>query len=194
MKDMKEKIGHAKFVIKTASWRFLAHRTVHWTGPVSNGSCLDAIDEIKGLLDTDPNKEVNLVVTSPGGPTGIAMSFYDAMRTIYRPHLRTIGSGDVDSSGIIVFLSGKERYVTSNTTMLLHMAGRSFDHNKRYTVADMEAMVKEDKLKDFQYASLIASNSNGRLTTQKALEMMATNTILTSYEAAEYGIAHHVLE
>jgi len=171
---------------------FSSERTVHWMGGVSHANFLDVMDEIKGLMSR-PLEPINLIVTSAGGPTGIAMSFYDSMRKMYRPYLRTVGSGDVDSSGVIVFLSGTERYITSNTTMLLHLAGRMFDGSRRYTVPDMEAIIKEDKLKDFQYASVIAENSDGRLTASRVLDMMAANTILTSLEAVELGIAHKVL-
>lgn len=173
---------------------FAPERTIHWMGAVNQGNFLDVMDDIRELIASGHGKPINLVVTSAGGPTGVAMSFYDSINKIYRPVLQTVGSGDVDSAGVIVFLAGTKRYVTSNTTMLLHMAGRTFEGGKRYTVADMEAMVKEDKLKDFQYASVIAENSNGRLTVQKVLDMMAGNTILTSYEALELGLAHYVLE
>lgn len=171
---------------------FAPERTMHWMGGVSQANFLDNVDELKSLMmrGDDP---INLVVTSAGGPTGIAMSFYDSVRKVYRTKLRTIGAGDVDSSGIIVFLAGSERYITTNTTMLLHLAGRTFDSSRRYTVPDMDAMAKEDKLKDFQYASVISENSNGRLTTDKVLTMMAANTILTSLEAVELGLAHQVL-
>src|SRR6201999_4389177 len=101
-----------------------------------------------------------LFITSPGGPTGTAMSFYDTIRHVLKPNLVTIGSGDVDSSGIIIFLSGTRRYMTSRTTLLLHPAGRVFG-NQRFTTKEMEAMLAEDRMKDQQYASLIAQNSHG---------------------------------
>jgi ATP-dependent protease ClpP protease subunit len=141
----------------------------------------------------NPMETINLVVTSHGGPTGIGMSFYDTMRSVYRPNLCTIGSGDVDSSGIIVFLAGNERYITPNTTLLLHLAGRVFDTPKRFTTPEMESIVKEDKLKDFQYASVIADRSEGKLTVQEVLDLMAHNTVLTPSEAVELGIAHSIL-
>ena len=53
--------------------------------------------------------------------------------------------------------------------------------------------VKEDKLKDFQYASVIADRSNGTLTVQKVLDLMANNTVLSASEAVELGIAHAIL-
>src|SRR3989338_11479148 len=94
----------------------------------------------------------SLVVNSYGGPTGVGMSFYDAVESWLRPNLTTVGSGDVDSSGIIVFLSGEKRYLTKNTTLLFHLAGRTFSTEKRFSTADLENILKEDKLKDYQYA------------------------------------------
>jgi ATP-dependent Clp protease, protease subunit len=172
---------------------FNTTRTLQWIGGVSGGILADITDRVQSLMVENPLEPINLVVTSHGGPTGIGMSFYDTMKSVYRPHLRTIGSGDVDSSGIIVFLTGTERYITPNTTLLLHLAGRVFDSPKRFTTPEMESIVKEDKLKDFQYASVIAENSNGKLSVQKVLDLMASNTVLTAGEAVEIGIAHAIL-
>lgn len=172
---------------------FRPDRTLQWIGGISANILSDITERVQALLADDPVEPVNLVVTSHGGPTGIGMSFYDTMRAVYRPHLRTVGSGDVDSSGIIVFLAGEERYITPNTTLLLHLAGRVFDTPKRFTTPEMESIIKEDKLKDMQYASVIAERSNGKLPLQKVLELMARNSVLTADEAVEYGLAHAIL-
>ncbi len=169
-------------------------RTLQWIGGVSGGMLADITDRIQALLIENAAEPIHLIVTSHGGPTGIGMSFYDTMRSVYKPNLLTIGSGDVDSSGIIVYLSGETRYITPNTTLLLHLAGRTFDSPKRLTTPEMESIVKEDKLKDFQYASVIADRSNGRLTVQEVLDLMANNTVLTASEAVSLGIAHAILE
>jgi ATP-dependent protease ClpP protease subunit len=168
-------------------------RTVEWIGSVNSESYNRTLQKIKELQEKDPLEIINLIVTSPGGSSGVAMSFYDVMRTIYRTNLCCIGSGDVDSSGIIIFLTGRTRILTPNTTLLLHMAGRSFDGTKRMTSAELRAMAEEDELKDFQYAAIIAEASEGRLAQYEVLEMMRKNTILTPQLAVEYGLAHSVL-
>jgi ATP-dependent protease ClpP protease subunit len=171
-----------------------SERVVHWTGGVYGEMQKSVLKEISDYMKENKNGEITLVVTSAGGPTGIGMSFYDSVKSIYKPNLHTIGSGDVDSSGITVLLSGNRRSITENTTLLLHLAGRTFDNGKRYTVKDMETMLKEDNLKNYQYASLIAKESNGKLSTEKVLEMMEKETVLTAQEAVHLGIAHTVLQ
>lgn len=147
---------------------------------------------IEKHMDADPKKPINLFVTSTGGPTGSAMSFYDTVRHIIHPNLVTIGSGDVDSSGILIFLSGEWRYVTARTTLLLHPAGRMFG-NQRYTTEEMEAMLAEDTLKDLQYASVLADNSRGKLSVNDVLDLMRKHTILSPSELVSYGLADDIL-
>ncbi len=77
--------------------------------------------------------------------------------------------------------------------MLLHLAGRTFDQSKRFTAVDMASMLAEDKLKDYQYASVVAQATNGKYSPEKILNMMARNTILTPQEAVNMGLAHRVL-
>jgi ATP-dependent Clp protease, protease subunit len=169
------------------------NRSMEWFGGVSYSNLEKVIVGMKELMAQDPKEEIQLTVNSFGGITGIGMSFYDSVKSIHKPNLTTIGSGDVDSSGIIVFLAGDKRYLTKNTTMLLHLGGRTLESAKRFSTADLEDILREDKLKDYQYACVVADSTDGRCTTEKVLEMMSNNTILTAEEAVNLGLAHKVL-
>ena len=168
-------------------------RTVEWFGTVTHENLRNTVGKIKELMAADALSEVTLLVNSPGGATGIAMSFYDTVRSVLKPNLATIGTGDVDSSGIIIFLSGSKRSLTRNTTLLFHLAGRTFGTEKRFSSADLEDILKEDKLKDYQYACAVSDATLGRLSTEKVLNMMKKNTVLTAEEAVSLGIAHRVI-
>lgn len=168
-------------------------RTLEWLGGVSYSNLELTLSGIKKFIKEDPKREIHLLVNSFGGGTGIGMSFYDTVRTWLKPKLYTIGSGDVDSSGVLIFLSGEKRFLTPNTTMLLHLGGRTFDKEKRFSTGDMENILKEDKLKDFQYASVVSEATEGKCTPEKILELMSQNTILTAEEAVNMGLAHTIL-
>ena len=169
-------------------------RTLEWLGGVNYENLEKTLSGVKELLAEDPAEEIHLMVNSYGGATGIGMSFYDAVKSWLRPNLITIGSGDVDSSGIIVFLAGQKRYLTKNTTLLFHLAGRTFGTEKRFSTADMENMLKEDKLKDYQYACVVSDATSGRYSPEKILDLMAHNTVFTSEEAVSMGLDHKVLD
>lgn len=164
----------------------------YW-GPVRQTTNEKVFAEVKRRLSLGVQEEFYLLVTCTGGPSGLAMSFYDALRKVLKPQLITVGMGDVDSSGIIIFLSGVKRYVTPNTTLLLHPAGRRFSGSERFTASEIEAMAREDRLKDRQYASILAENSPV-LETEDVLAMMRNNTVLTPEELVRYGLAHAILE
>lgn len=168
-------------------------RMVEWFGGVSYENLERVTQEIKRLMVHDPAEEIQLLVNSFGGATGIGMSFYDTMTTLIKPNLVTVGSGDVDSSGIIVFLTGRRRFLTKNTTLLLHLAGRTLDQPKRYSSGDFENMLREDKLKDYQYACVVSDATNGMHSPEKVLALMEKDTILSAEEALAMGLAHRIL-
>ena len=169
-------------------------RTVEWLGGVDFDNLEKVLSRVKELVAADASDEIHLMVNSYGGPTGVGMSFYDAVKSWLKPKLTTIGSGYVDSSGIIVFLAGEKRYITKNTTLLFHLAGRTFAENKRFSTADMENMLKEDKVKDYQYACIVSDATEGKYSPEGILKLMAENTVLTAEEAVNMGLAHKVLE
>lgn len=144
-------------------------------------------------MHISPDRELYLIVTSNGGSTGAGMSFYDTMQYILRPNLLTIGSGDVDTSSMLVLLSGSKRFVTKNTTVFLHSACRTFDGSRKYTASEMECMAKEDRVKDQQYAYTL-SDRGKNITTHEVLDMMEKNTILTPRELFSLGLVDGILE
>ncbi|MEA2701485.1 MAG: ATP-dependent Clp protease, protease subunit [Candidatus Parcubacteria bacterium] len=174
--------------------QFPPERMIEYLGMVNYATSERVIEEIRELVREDATKDISLLVTCAGGPSGTAMGFYDTVRSVLKPKLTTIGSGDVDSSGVVIFLAGDTRYVTKNTTLLFHMAGGNFEGNKRYTSVEIDAILREYRLKDFQYASIVAERSNGRLTSEQVLSMMEKNTILTPPELVSYGLADAILK
>ncbi len=169
-------------------------RMLEWFGGVNDHNLKETIAGIKSLMKENREEEIQLLINSHGGVTGIGMSFYDSVRTLLKPNLTTIGSGDVDSSGIIILLSGTRRFLTKNTTLLLHLAGRNFSTEKRFSTLDMENLLKGDKLKDYQYACVVSDATGGRYTPEAVLEMMKNETVLNAEEAVNMGLAHKVLD
>jgi len=166
----------------------LPSRTVRYIGPITRATNERLLKQIEKLVHEAPDEEIFLFITSTGGPTGTAISFFDTIRYVLKPRLVTIGSGDVDSSAVIIFLSGSRRFVTKRTTLLLHPAGRIFG-TQRYTAREMEAMLVEDRHKDDQYATIIAEHSQGSLTKENVLSMMEAHTILSPDRLVELDLA-----
>ncbi len=173
---------------------FPVERMCEYFGVVNYATNERVLTALKNLSKKFPTDSLYLMVTSAGGPSGTAMSFYDMVHSVLRPALTTIGSGDVDSSALLIFLTGERRYVTKHTTALLHRAGREFEPGKRVTSQELAAMAREDALKDEQYAAIVAERSHGILQQHQVLELMDANTTLTPDEFVAYGLADSILE
>lgn len=65
------------------------------------------------------NKPIRLFITSNGGSVHQALSMYDLIQGLRIP-VHTICRGYVASAGTILSLAGKNRYITSNSYMLIH--------------------------------------------------------------------------
>lgn len=168
-------------------------RSVEYFGIVNYATTERVIEETRALFAEDPHEPIYLNITSAGGPTGTAMSFYDHMRYVLKAPLVTIGAGDVDSSGIILLQTGHTRFLTPHTTLLLHSAGRTFEPGIRYTAGEIEAMYKEDRIKDLYYASILAEHSHGKLDQKEVLKLMERQTLLSAPQAVTYGFADAVI-
>src|SRR3954470_23442761 len=73
-------------------------RTLRYVGSVLRASNERIITAMEKLINKAPEEEIALLVTSPGGATGIAMNFYDSIRHILKPKLVSLASGEIDSS------------------------------------------------------------------------------------------------
>lgn len=72
------------------------------------------------MSDEDFNV-VNLFIDSEGGDLDAAMKLIDAMRMSSTP-VRTIAWGKVYSAGLLIFMSGQERLISQNCSILSHNA------------------------------------------------------------------------
>jgi len=92
---------------------------------------IDDIDKVsvKGAIEwifdcnfSEQHSDIlNLIVCSPGGDLNAAFALIDTMAGSSIP-IRTIGLGQICSSGLLIFISGKkgERILTPNTSILSH--------------------------------------------------------------------------
>jgi len=181
-------------VLKGAGARplFPLDRIVEYFGCVNYATNERVINQIK-KLSLASNERVYMVVTSAGGPSGSAMGFFDALTSLIRANLTTIGAGDVDSSGMVVFLTGEKRYVTKHTSGLLHPAGGVFENGKRMSAVEVKAILDEYEFKDEQYAEILSSRSRGKITKAEVLALMHAHTTLKPEDFIRYGFADSIL-
>lgn len=89
-------------------------------------------------LDKDKNKynNIDLHITSDGGDTISGLLGYDLIKSS-KNQINTYCNGFVASSASILFLGGKQRFMTKNSFIMIHQLSINNFHGKLYEIDDM---------------------------------------------------------
>src|SRR6266705_1319436 len=69
------------------------------------------------FLQNDPrNEKITFIITTPGGDMTYMFSIYDLIQSSKKP-IRTLGTGEVASAGVLLLACGHERLVTDNIVL-----------------------------------------------------------------------------
>lgn len=140
------------------------------------------------LENTDPDKEIQMYINSPGGGVYAGLGIYDTMQYI-KPQVATICTGMAASMGAVLLCAGEKgkRSALKHSRVMIHqpMGGTNGQ------ATDMEITLNEIlKLKKELYT--IISNHSGK--PYKKVETDSDRDYwMTSEEAKAYGMIDEVL-
>src|SRR5690606_27521613 len=110
---------------KTSVALFDKFANIQLNGPVCAETINPIVDFIIGANLTNGEGQnlnvINLFIDTEGGDLHAAMKLIDAIRMSEIP-VRTIGWGKVASAGLIIFMAGRERFLSENCSILSHNA------------------------------------------------------------------------
>jgi ATP-dependent protease ClpP protease subunit len=135
-----------------------------------------------------------LVVNSCGGVISSSYAFIDIVLASKNVVLDTFAVGDVSSMAIPIFLTGQRRIVAPSTTMTIHEVGKSFTKDSRYSLSELCHIVGSLQRSQDLYANFVSSKSDGKLSTNRVMEMMKIATEIGAKEAVELGLAHEIMD
>jgi ATP-dependent Clp endopeptidase proteolytic subunit ClpP len=140
-------------------------------------------------MDPQP-KTLTLYINSRGGDICGAFGLIDLMRSS-KHTIRTIGIGNVMSSGFMIFAAGTkgQRYIGENTSILCHQY--SDEHEGKYH--DLKSRIQEGDRINSRMVDLLVKNSGLSQKAVKSKLLNATDVWLTAHQTIEYGIADHIL-
>lgn len=140
------------------------------------------------LESTDPNKDIQIYINSPGGSVYAGLGIYDTMQYI-RPEIATICTGMAASMGAVLLCGGAagKRTALKHSRVMIHqpLGGA------RGQASDIEITAKEiQKLKKELYE--IISYHSGK-SYDDVWKDSDRDYWMTSTEAKEYGMIDEVL-
>ena len=136
----------------------------------------------------DPERDINLYITSPGGVITAGLAIYDTMQLI-RPNVSTICVGMAASMGTVLLCGGAagKRYALPNSTIHLHHAlGGAQGQASDIEIAAREIIRMQDKIRK------IISEHTGQ-SYEKIARDTARDFYMSSEQAQEYGLIDIVM-
>ena len=166
----------------------LKERIVFLNTPINDQVANVIIAQLLFLEREDPDRDINLYITSPGGVVSAGLAIYDTMQLI-NPAVSTICLGMAASMATILLSGGAKgkRYALPNSTIHMHQPlGGAQGQASDIEIAAREIIRLQDKLR-----SMLAEN------TGQPYDKIATDTdrdyYLTAEQATEYGLIDEIL-
>ncbi len=108
---------------RTTRWdlfsRLLSERIIRLDGEV-NGAMASVVQaSLQYLNSQSKDKEIHMIINSPGGSVLDGLAIYDTMREIEAP-IHTRGYGLMASMGSLLLVAGDKRFAAKNSSIMIH--------------------------------------------------------------------------
>jgi ATP-dependent Clp protease protease subunit len=166
----------------------LKERIVFLNTPINDQIANIIIAQLLFLEREDPDRDINLYISSPGGVVSAGFAIYDTMQLI-SPDVSTICLGMAASMATLLLSGGTKgkRYALPNSTIHMHQPlGGAQGQASDIEIAAREIIRLQEKLR-----TMLAEH------TGQPYEKIAVDTdrdyYLTADQAAEYGLIDEIL-
>jgi ATP-dependent Clp protease, protease subunit len=141
------------------------------------------------LESTDPKRDIQMFINSPGGSVIDGMGIYDTMQYV-APDIATICTGLAASMGSVLLAAGHKgkRSCLKHSRVMVHQPSGGMQGQ----ASDMEISYKLMKQLQKELYDILAEHTGQSYA--KIEEDCDRDTWMTSYEAKEYGLVDEVLD
>ena len=166
----------------------LRERIVFLNTPINDRVANTIIAQLLFLEREDPDRDINLYITSPGGVIRSGFAIYDTMRLI-TPDVSTICLGMAASMASFLLAGGAKgkRYALPNSTIHTHQAMGGAQGQ----ASDIEIAAREILRLERQLNTILAENTGQPY--EKVAQDSNRDFYLTAEEALEYGWIDEIL-
>ncbi len=166
----------------------LRERIVFLNTPINDRVANTIIAQLLFLEREDPDKDINLYISSPGGVIRSGLAIYDTMQLI-NPDVATICLGMAASMGSFILAGGAKgkRYSLPNSTIHTHQAMGGAQGQ----ASDIEIAAREIIRLERQLNTILAENTGQPY--DKVAQDSSRDFYLTAEDALEYGWIDEIL-
>ncbi len=181
--------------------RLMKDRIIMLNGPVEDHMANVIVAQMLYLESTNPDKEINLYINSPGGQVTAGLAIYDTMQYI-KCDVRTIVMGQACSMGSFLAQAGTagKRVVLPESRTMIHRVSSGTPgtsgsvHVQELQFEDAKRHFEENQKVNKRLTELYVKHNTKGKTYEELFETMKFDTFLTANEAVENGFADKVVE
>jgi ATP-dependent Clp protease, protease subunit len=169
--------------------KILNERKVFLWGQVDDDSAKYVIERLMYLDMVAPDKEIQLIINSPGGYVTSGFAIYDTIKSVSSP-VSTVCSGLAASMGSILLSAGEKgrRFVLPHARVMIHQPSGGAGG----AVADIEIQMQEI-IKTKELGAKILAENCGQ-TMERILKDFNRDYWMSAEESVEYGIVDGIQE
>ncbi len=158
---------------------------IYFYGEVNRNNILTLTSYVRELNDKKI-KNINIHMASNGGDLEYGFLAYDLLKRSNK-QINTYCEGSVISAGTLIYLAGKNRFITPNSTMLVHqLSGKLYG-----TYENMEDDMYNSKLSMDNMIKIYKTETT--ISNKMLHSLLKRNIHLTADECIDYGFAHKII-
>ena len=169
--------------------KILENRKVFLWGMVDDHSARKVIDRLLYLELSDPGKDIQLIINSPGGYVTSGMAMYDTIKSITSP-VSTVCAGLAASMGSILLSAGAKgkRYVLPHGRVMIHQPSGGAGGSASDIEIQLEELLKTKEIG----ARILADNCGKSL--EEVMNDLNRDYWMNADESVAYGIVDGVMD
>ena len=156
-------------------------------------NCLRFIEKLNPTENLNERKNIILIINSFGGNVDCAFAIYDLL-AMCDFDITTIAVGCCASMATILLSLGTKRYITANSTIVVHSTGYSAQ-NVRLTQAEAWEKLNDTKVDNQKIIKCYLDSNNFKMTQDELEEIFKSGRDykMSASEAIEKGFATDIL-
>jgi ATP-dependent Clp protease, protease subunit len=170
--------------------KLFEERIIFLGAPIDDVVANDVMAQLIVLESTDPDRDIQIYINSPGGSFTALTAIYDTMVYV-RPEIQTICMGQAASAAAVLLAAGTKgkRFALANSRILIHQPSGGTEGAMQ--ISDLDIQAREIyRMRDLMEEILARHTGQTLETIHNDVER---DKIFTAEQAKEYGMVDEVI-
>ena len=185
-------VEHSSWGVKESNPynKLFEERIIFLGAPIDDVVANDVMAQLIVLESTDPDRDIQIYINSPGGSFTALTAIYDTMQYI-RPEIQTYCMGQAASAAAVLLAAGTKgkRYALPQSRILIHQPSGGTEGPMQ--ISDLDIQAREIQRMRLLMEEILARHTGQPL--EQIRQDVERDKIFTAEQAKEYGIVDDVI-